>query len=50
MNLLWFLSSVESDAESKTVLDSELARPRRVLTVTAIALASFFLWAYGLNN
>jgi len=47
VNLFWFLSSVESDAESKTVLDSELARPRRVLTVTAIALLSFFLWAYG---
>lgn len=45
MNLLWFLRAAEQDDNTRK-LNAELRGSRKVLWLTAFAMASFFGWAY----
>jgi adhesin transport system membrane fusion protein len=43
---LWFLGTSEPEAESHAQWQDELRQPRKVLFTTALAVASFLVWAY----
>ncbi len=43
---LWFLGASEPEAGSDAQLQDELRQPRKVLFTTALAVASFLVWAY----
>lgn len=43
---LWFLGTSEPEAGSHAQLQDELRQPRKVLFTTALAVASFLVWAY----